>query len=235
MPGGVAFDKLLKDALDSGQIELREVRFSNAPLPTRRGSHLTDVTVVEVAQQCAREDKDTILASEDADVVRMANHLGIKTMHLSQLRQYLSSAVSINKEIENQAAIFSRAQKHYMVVSLVISLGVVASLVLVAYEFQSFVNTISIGGTVFLVIVAASLAYFSRSRYPICYGVVEILIGIAATIRVFWPDFDYSHVSQADILTIAGGIYIMVRGQDNLGRGLTRTRWGTIWKRYSGD
>ena len=234
-PGGVALEKLLTDALKSEQVELVDVRISSAALRSRAGSHGADMAVVAVAQRFVHDGEETIIASEDLDVVTAARVLKIRTMTLAQLTQYLGPMTVASPEIENQAARFGRDQKRFMVVSLVVGIGVGASLVLAAYNLRLLTSTISVWGTFALVIIGAMFAYWSRGRYPSCYGVVEIVVGVAATIHGCWPNFDYSHISQADFLTIAGGIYIMVRGQDNLGKGLTRTRWGTIWKRYSGE
>lgn len=37
--------------------------------------------------------------------------------------------------------------------------------------------------------------------------------------RVFWPKFDYTTLGAADYLQILAGIYVMVRGLDNIQKG----------------
>ena len=56
-----------------------------------------------------------------------------------------------------------------------------------------------------------------------------MFVGLVAALRVFWPAFDYANMSGLSVLQVLGGLYIMVRGLDNVGKGLVGTRLGSRW------
>lgn len=76
--------------------------------------------------------------------------------------------------------------------------------------------------------------FWIRERYRLSYGIAEFAFGIFGAIAAFWPDFDYSTLDQKLSLQAAGSLYVMVRGMDNIGKGLEGTRWEGTWKRAFG-
>jgi hypothetical protein len=71
------------------------------------------------------------------------------------------------------------------------------------------------------VILGAGLALYAiRARFPVGYGVGELVIGSLATINVFFPTFDDQGLNRAAWLQVLAGLYVMVRGLDNIGEGL---------------
>jgi len=67
------------------------------------------------------------------------------------------------------------------------------------------------------------------------YGVTEFVFGFIMTLRVFFPDFDYKRLQIMSFLQIIAGIYVMVRGMDNFGKGIQDTRFEYFWNKFSNE
>lgn len=48
---------------------------------------------------------------------------------------------------------------------------------------------------------------------------------------VFFPNFDYSKLGAVEVIQVLGGLYVMVRGLDNVGKGTEGTRLEQFWKK----
>ena len=96
------------------------------------------------------------------------------------------------------------------------------------------------GWAIVWVLVALGF-YRLRCRYGFAYGIIEVTAGTIAIMLSEFPPFtvltagDVSVVgSQAlHILTLMGGIYIVVRGMDNIDQNLP-SRWRPAWQRIFG-
>ena len=72
--------------------------------------------------------------------------------------------------------------------------------------------------------------FWVRGRYPIIYGTTEVVVGVIAAVNAFArADFVMS-IDPNITIQILGGIYIIVRGLDNFGKGLKATGLETRWK-----
>ena len=56
------------------------------------------------------------------------------------------------------------------------------------------------------------------------YGIFEFLVGFVTSAYVFYPDFNYSKLSVVHGVQLVGGLYVIVRGMDSIGKGLENTR-----------
>ncbi len=70
-----------------------------------------------------------------------------------------------------------------------------------------------------LFITVALLLYGMRTRYPFLYGMVEVIVGIAAIFSVLptQPPIE-TLVVYAELLSVSGGMYVIVRGLDNMNK-----------------
>jgi hypothetical protein len=98
-------------------------------------------------------------------------------------------------------------------------------LILVIPRSGPFFSNLYLAGP-FAVLLAVIL-YRLRGRYPFVYGMIEIFVALIATgVAILTP----SDVPLNKIVTILGGIYIFVRGLDNVDKGLPDT-WRPWWTR----
>ena len=108
--------------------------------------------------------------------------------------------------------------------------GVLTTIILLLLWMNK--NTISQSAPVWgLTLASASLGVFLfwfRSRYRLYYGIVEVLFGLLATTRSANPtSYDSTFVVQ-----IIAGIYIIVRGLDNVEKGIEGLRIELPWRRF---
>jgi hypothetical protein len=91
-------------------------------------------------------------------------------------------------------------------------------------------STISIWGTALALPLLGILLFWYRQRYRLSYGVFEFLVGVMMGYFVFLPSFDFKTLGVIQGLQILGALYVMVRGLDNIGRGIEEgTRLESIW------
>jgi uncharacterized membrane protein YeaQ/YmgE (transglycosylase-associated protein family) len=102
-------------------------------------------------------------------------------------------------------------------------------------HFEKIIDTATIWGTILLIIFIGISLYSFRGRFRLQYGIFEFFFGIVVASKVFWPDFDYSKFKPLDVLQIMAGIYVMIRGQDNIGKALMGTRFAPFWSKFSGE
>ena len=86
--------------------------------------------------------------------------------------------------------------------------------------------------TILAIICFSIFVYWFRGKKILIYSFVEILIGFSTSLRVFLPDFSYKNLTDISFFQIIAGIYIMVRGFDNLGKALKKTKYNIIWEHY---
>lgn len=101
----------------------------------------------------------------------------------------------------------------------------------IAYNnFQHIVNTIQVWGTIVAIIVIGLALFVFREKLRLSYGIVELAVGVISILTLFQS----SHFNYAEIdfnmdfnIKLLGGLYIMVRGQDNILKALKGTKVGT--------
>ena len=62
----------------------------------------------------------------------------------------------------------------------------------------------------------------------------EFLVGVMLTYYVFFPTFSYAALTVVEGIQIIGGLYVMVRGLDNVSKGVEGTRFEQSWKKLFG-
>jgi len=94
--------------------------------------------------------------------------------------------------------------------------------------------------TVFWVVVAVCF-YRIRCWSRLLYGAMEVIAGIGVIILGEFPPNAITTAAStwslgsraAHMLALMGGVYIVVRGLDNVGQGLPE-RWRPAWRRIFG-
>jgi hypothetical protein len=92
---------------------------------------------------------------------------------------------------------------------------------------------------IFVTIAFGLFFYLLRCRWQLFYGLVELVVALAVIFLTFYPQTNYFEFSQGPTLVgrllsrsvgASAGIYVMVRGLDNIGKGLPLT-WRCKWER----
>ncbi|MBS0549350.1 MAG: hypothetical protein JSR24_16470 [Proteobacteria bacterium] len=101
----------------------------------------------------------------------------------------------------------------------------------IARQVAYLIQTISIWGTVVLILFLGVSLFWLRQHYRLQYGIVEFGLGFLWAVNVFFPEFDYSKIDYVHLIQIATSLYVMVRGLDNIGKGLEGGRLESAWRR----
>jgi len=219
---------VIQDAASRGEIEIIEDnRASGPPTPA-------DQTIVRI-MATKGQGTDLILATEDRDLLISAAKLGVPVVDSAALSSSLASApVSDQSLLEKARSVVAR-QLLVLLSHFLVSLIAAILANLAASRLSRIVATINIWGTLLLLVTLALTLYWFRGRYRLIYGSTECLIGFSAAARVFWPRFVYSELKTTDALQIVAGLYVMIRGLDNIGKALAGTRWEKPWRLLSGE
>lgn len=138
---------------------------------------------------------------------------------------------ALNTEIQETADKVVSSQKRYLIVSF--ALGVGASLLgnLIYSNLNLLISTITIWGTMLAIPVLGVSLFWYRENFRLSYGIFEFCVGVIISYYVFFPSFDYSSLGATEGIQILGGLYVMVRGLDNIGKGIDGTRVELLWKK----
>lgn len=141
---------------------------------------------------------------------------------------------SIDPTLLSSARSVSSGQKRYLLLSAILSAVVSFGANVIYSHATILLSTISVWGTVVALPLVGVGLYWYRQRYRLSYGIFELLVGITMSIYVFFPKFDYEALGVALGLQVLAGLYVMVRGLDNVGTGLQGTKLEVIWNRAFG-
>jgi hypothetical protein len=101
--------------------------------------------------------------------------------------------------------------------------------------FSRIVEAITRWGVLVLIPVLGVVLYWVRAHFRLTYGISEFLVGLITATRVILPKFQFDNLEVVAILQILGGLYIMVRGLDNVEKGLRGSRLQPVWQQWFGD
>jgi hypothetical protein len=81
-----------------------------------------------------------------------------------------------------------------------------------------------------LFVAGAILLYGMRTRYPFVYGFIEAVVGISAIVYVVLANQQPASNAAlfAELLSVSGGMYVIVRGLDNMTKALPKFFFG-LW------
>ncbi|HCE2452892.1 TPA: hypothetical protein NGU14_004545 [Vibrio parahaemolyticus] len=138
---------------------------------------------------------------------------------------------SINEDIKDKAAKVVSSQKRYLTISF--TLGIVTSILasLLYSNINQIVETISVWGTLIGLPVLGVMLFWYRENYRLSYGTFEFCVGVLMSYYVFIPNFDYEILGVTEGIQILGGLYVMVRGLDNIAKAIVGTRLEPLWKK----
>lgn len=119
-------------------------------------------------------------------------------------------------------------QKLKTVCSLIFSFMVLVGILTVYktilfYSFTLQHSTVKFILALLCIIFLGILTFFYKKMYPIIYGHVEVLVGLSLVYIALQLNID-STISVNDILRILVGIYVIVRGIDNVYQGSEKFR-----------
>jgi rRNA-processing protein FCF1 len=225
---GGAFDRrmnLLTTAIRLGIAEIFNNRLSDLPngLDKTRLS-IADISLIRAALDMQQDNGQVKIATDDREVVKNANARGIQTLSgadlINLIEKFESDGVSAKtNELNNEIAAYERSEIRILWRGILH--GVLSSVAgyTVYSNLQLLLETITVWGTIVVTMVLGILLFVFREKQRLGYGIFEFLVGIIVIILLFIPsEFNLQEVKfNLDFnVKFLGGLYIMVRGQDNI-------------------
>jgi len=191
-----------------------------------------DIDIARIAIACTESlpPQEVAVVTFDRDLIQYLLSRGIQTISPAELL-----AQSTKEDPDPQTLIsadsFSKFQRRYIVLS-----AIGASVLFVAgkfvYDHASYlVNTIPVWGTLIALPLFGIVLFWCRQRLRLSYGFLECVVGFITSGYVFYPNFQYAGMNMIQGVQVLGGLYVMVRGLDNVGKGIENTKFESRWKK----
>jgi len=236
--------QVLESALNTAKVFNAGVDFSTtANIAGAYGAH-ADILSHALFTQSHDKDSEIILVSIDPTLNKLAiaNHVNIvtPTAYLSMVDAATKADVD-RTEYENATAVAKqRSQKHQIV------FGIVTGLLLVVLAWlgwryrEALLSTVNTWGALISAAIIGGLLYALRGRLRITYGILEVGVGMMSAMSSFTSATGSTSAAAPTFTTtmgiaVLGGIYIIVRGLDNIGKALEKTPYENTWRKFSGE
>lgn len=238
---GAKFDRrvdLIEKAAKQGTVSI--LALDESAIKQFRESHnLTklskaDISIVAIATSLKSKNEDVTIATLDNDIIKFAqdNKIGVLSeIGVSELSSTFTESKTDNNNIQTEIVSYENKERQSFWKG--ISIGIFATLIAI-FAFKNIelvISTINVWGTIAIILLAGFGLFIFREKQRLAYGVFEFLVGVVAIISLFAPnDFDFNAITfNLDFnIKLIGGLYIMVRGQDNIVKALKDKKIG-LW------
>lgn len=194
----------------------------------------SDIALLALALNLQNKDEEVAIATLDRAIEKYASENGIKILGAAEIENMILKFLTENStgkpsSLQTEIVSFETREKRNLLLGVGLGITITLLTTLVYQHIQSIISTVNVWGTVIAAILLSILLFAIREKQRLAYGVFEFTVGIAAIILLFTPaSFNFSSIS-FDInfnIKLLGGLYIMVRGQDNIVKGLKNTKAG---------
>lgn len=183
-----------------------------------------------------QEDGDFVkIATLDQVVIKAASEIQLEILDSEERDAMLDyfDKDNLNSTIKYEIQNYEQKQYKNFAVKLIVGTLVAGVGQKIYDNLHIIISTINIWGTVILTIVIGLLLFIFREKQRLSYGVFELAVGVIAIIVLFKPlGFNYTNIEfNLDLnIKLLGGLYIMVRGLDNIVKAVKNTKIGLILK-----
>lgn len=208
----------------------KNVQFIDAPSSGPRTKDVWDFgdaneAVIRIAVELS--EKFTVVVVTQSSILRgRLEDLGIASLKSQDVLNEWSTDL-LDKGTQKSANAFDSKQ-----MAMVLAAGAggifVAALAIVAFHFRSyFIAKFTAGGAVLLLCSFSFILFWFRQKHRLPYGAAEWFVGMVMVIQSLYIPTSSGMIVQG--IQILGGLYAMVRGLDNFGKGLQSTKYGELW------
>ena len=195
---------------------------------------VSDQLIIETAKniKSSSPSDEVIIVSDDRYLRDFITEQEIDAISVHDLVKNYIKKKPKNERVEQSAVKIRAYQRKHLVQNVIISFLAGFLVIILASNISLIISTIRIWGTVTLIPILGVFLYWVRNKKPLGYGITEIIVGLIASVRVFLPTFNYEELHAIQFLQVIGGLYIIVRGLNNVGNGLEGSKYGEKWKHF---
>jgi rRNA maturation endonuclease Nob1 len=227
---------LIQQATGRGAKVVRSlVRVDLAVLASKEGRRLggADLEIAQIASEYVERlgSPAVVVVTQDRALQRFLADRGIRSQTaLEFLKEPSEDAPDVDLEISANS--LSSSQRRFALRSVLLGLASSIAGNLVFANLNRLIATVSVWGTLGALPVLGVALFWYRQRYRLAYGIFEFVVGVMMAYYPFFPNFSYSALSMVQGIQILGGLYVMVRGLDNVGKGIEGTRGELLWRKW---
>jgi rRNA maturation endonuclease Nob1 len=196
-----------------------------------------DIAIVAIASELLNKEEEVKIATLDNEIRKFAQENGIEVLSESDVSGLLASFVEPKYDavdtVQKEIVSYENKEKRNFISGILAGASATAVSFFIHGNIKNIINTINIWGTIIVTLGAGILLFVFREKYRLSYGVFEFLVGVFTIIMLFKPiNFNISALNfTLDFnIKLLGGLYIMVRGQDNIIKGIKDTKIGLYLK-----
>jgi len=214
---------LIRESQSKGiiSVEGAPFEFSGSYKPR---SHLdSDVLILRYLEFLKSEGRDFAFVTLDQDLISVCASAGFPTIGQTEFSLLLRERASIDKDLAPRIRSIWLSQISDTLKKVAIGIAIALLPQFFEHYGHGLLAYINIWGTTALLFICGFVLYYVRARWRLVYGIVEFVFAFVSAAGVFWPSFDYKLLHATDYIKVVGGLYIMVRGLDNVQKGLKGT------------
>lgn len=176
------------------------------------------------------------LVTEDRLLRKAAIQIGLEAISLDELQQSLEGSQTttespLNFEVEEEVEKYEKSERSNILKAVAIAALAFGIAVVLRSNSQQIFSLFASTPRFFIGLSAAlcgAILFWFRQRYRTSYGLLETLVGAWISANAFPLQ---SSLDVASGLQVLGGLYVVVRGLDNVGNGLKGSRYEPMWHR----
>ncbi|MBN5028134.1 hypothetical protein JY419_01680 [Stenotrophomonas maltophilia] len=187
-----------------------------------------DLEILQIAKEFTNSHgkENLTVITLDSALVQELSKIGVKT---STPEEALSAEGDRDKKTSGKAEDLAKFQTRHLIFSATLGAAITLASVLAyanASKIISFLEKIAPTIAPPLVALILGVAMFwIRQKWRLAYGIAELLIGIATATAFFTQAIKEPYSA----LPFVAGLYVIVRGMDNIGKGLEGSRLERLW------
>jgi hypothetical protein len=232
---------LLQKSKDAGNLTISEINAAkitgNASLyNSNQKLSYVDKGLIALGIELLKSHEEVSIATQDEELIQIALKFQIKTLTPKNIQEIIGQSKSSNTSLEKNTKQYEKKESNKFLQGIALGILVTILTFVIYFNFKFIFLTINIWGTILALIIIGISLFVFREKKRLSYGIFEFLSGVGATLLVFYPTFNYSeiHYNFDFYAKILGGLYIMVRGQDNIVKSLEGKKWGLWLKEKTG-
>lgn len=171
------------------------------------------------------------LATDDKLLAKAAVAGGLQVLSSLDLRLSSASDVTTDVDLITQSGDYQKESKRQLLVGIMIGIALSFAAVAAWLKFDWITSHWRSWAFLIVAILGGPILFLIRTRFQLSYGVLEVVVGLGAIFNTY-RDTVYD---AAFVLQVLGGLYVVVRGLDNMEKGLEGTPFEGRWRKiFSG-
>jgi rRNA-processing protein FCF1 len=226
---------LIREAKARGLIAFDEAKFGPPESPRELELGTADWMTLLLLRALKDGPDQFVFATDDVSFRRVLEQEGIAVINMAGLQSYLQEPRSApQKELANKASSIWLYRTLWFG-AWAILIGIFAICVgIVIINVAPLLTSLG-WGSVGIALAGGYLLYLLRTHRRTWYGAVEIIVGVGTSIYLAYTETEILDPDR--LFKLAAALYVIVRGLDNIERGLEETQsryyptWTWIWRK----